>query len=104
MSWPPWKRSEYATPTASMDAFHANVTELQVRSLTRGSPGTVGGTVSAARSDVVHAWFVCRLQVHMMTSVPLAVPRPVTSRHRPDCTPTMLPSARSVHFWFAPPL
>src|SRR5438046_635195 len=40
----------------------------------------------------------------MSTRVPLAVPLPTTSRHRPDWTPTMVPLALTVHCWLAPPL
>ena len=77
---------------------------LHVRLLTRGLPGTVGAVVSAVRSDVVQLWFVWPLQVHIPTTVPFAVPRPVTSRHSPDCTPTIVPLVCSRHFWLAPPL
>ena len=85
-------------------AWWMNVTLLQVRLLTRGLPGTDGAVVSPVRSVVVQLWFVCPLQVHIPTVVPFAVPRPVTSRHRPDCTPTIVPLVCSVHLWFVPPL
>jgi hypothetical protein len=44
------------------------------------------------------------LQVQILTVVPLAVAAPVTSRQRPDSTPTIVPSAFTVHLWLAPPL
>jgi hypothetical protein len=34
----------------------------------------------------------------------LALLAPVTSRHRPDCVPVMVPSELTAHRWFAPPL
>ena len=80
------------------------MTLLQVRLLTRGLPGTVGAVVSPVRSDVVQLWLVWPLQVQSPTAVPLAVPRPDTSRHRPDCTPTIVPLGCRVHFWLGPPL
>src|SRR2546430_9662994 len=43
------------------------------------------------------------LQVHSSICVPFAVPAPVASRHRPDWTPVMEPSALTDHCWLAPP-
>jgi hypothetical protein len=57
--------------------------------------GGVGGVVSA---DDLHFWLPCPLQVHIWTSALFSVLAPSTSRHRPDCTPVMEPSALRVHF------
>ncbi len=40
----------------------------------------------------------------MSSGVPSAVLAPATSRHSPDCWPTIVPLDSTVHFWFAPPL
>ncbi len=53
---------------------------------------------------VDHRWLACPLQSHSPTSVPLAVPAPMTSTHSPDWTPVMLPSPLSLNCWLAPPL
>jgi len=42
-------------------------------------------------------WLEPLLQVQISTSVPLVVRAPVTSRQSPDCTPTMVPPALTVH-------
>src|SRR5690348_12061810 len=39
-----------------------------------------------------------------MIFVPLAVPRPLASRQRPECTPVMVPLALRFHCWLAPPV
>src|SRR5690348_14325761 len=59
-----------------------------------------GGVVD----DVLHFWLLWPLQVHRMTAVPLAVPAPLTSRHRPDLTPVTEPSEFCRHCWLAWPL
>ena len=48
-------------------------------------------------------WLVCLgvLQVHSQIVVPVAVPRFFASRHWPLCTPMILPSAVSDHFWLS---
>ncbi len=51
--------------------------------------------------SVVHFWLFWPLQVHRTTGVPLAVPAPLTSRHRPAWTLRTDPSACLVHFWSA---
>src|SRR6476469_7806979 len=78
--------------------------EVQVRLLTRGLPGMVGGWLSTPANVVVHFWLVCPLQVHMPTTVLLSVCLPVTSRQSADCTPVIVPLALIFHRWFAPPL
>src|SRR6185436_7288687 len=52
----------------------------------------------------VQRWLAAAVQVQRMTVVPLAVPALLTSRHRPDCRPTIVPSALNVHCWLVPPL
>ena len=52
----------------------------------------------------VHFWLVPPLHVQSSTAVPLAVPAPVTSRHSPDSTPTIVPSEFTRHCWLVPPL
>jgi hypothetical protein len=39
-----------------------------------------------------------------MSLVPLAVAAPLASRHRPDCTPRMVPSELTFHCWLFCPL
>src|SRR5678815_2053527 len=74
----------------------------------RGHSGGGGSTKSCdppwstQRSD--HCWLVPEPQAHRMMFVPLAVPRPLASRHRPDCTPVMVPLALTFHCWLACPL
>src|SRR5256886_10238465 len=55
-----------------------------------------------------HCWLAPPLQVHSSTATPSTLPAavspPVTSRHRPDCTPVTVPSGFSRHCWFGPPL
>src|SRR5207237_2759657 len=58
----------------------------------------------ATRSQLrIHCWLLPPLQVHSSICVPFAVPAPVASRHRPDWTPVMEPSALTDHCWLAPP-
>src|SRR5690348_1671604 len=45
-NWPSWYTSYDVTPTLSVAASQEKVTELQVRSLTRGFGGMLGGVVS----------------------------------------------------------
>src|SRR6478735_1395710 len=45
----------------------------------------------------VHCWLDWPLHVHSSARAPLAVLALVTSRHRPDCGPVMVPSALTVH-------
>src|SRR4051812_32108531 len=52
----------------------------------------------------LHFWLPCPLHVHRITDVPLAVPAPLASRHRPDWTPVMDPSEFWRHCWFGCPL
>src|SRR5436309_7481191 len=52
----------------------------------------------------VHCWLDWPLHVHSSTRAPLAVLALVTSRHRPDCVPVMVPLELTAHRWFAPPL
>ena len=92
------------TPTLSVEAFHANETELQVRLLTRGLAGTVGGVVSLPPNEVRHFWLPPPVHVQVWTLVPRAVLPPVTSRQSPDWTPTMVWSALTRHFWLGPPV
>ena len=53
-----------------------------------------------------HRWLAALVQVHGPTRVPLPVLTTplVTSRHRPDWMPLMVPSELNVHCWFVPPL
>src|ERR1041384_6791377 len=69
------------------------------------SPAT--GRVATAAPDSqfrLHCWLPPLLQDHSCTSAPLAVDAPDTSRHRPDCTPVIVPLALTFHCWFAWPL
>jgi hypothetical protein len=86
----------------SVDAFHEKVTASHTRPLTRGLPGTLGAWVSPPA--IRHFWLPCPLHVHIAIAEPLAVLPAVTSRQSPDCTPVMLPSVLSRHFWLAPPV
>src|SRR5436309_15642309 len=52
----------------------------------------------------VHCWLDWPLHVHSSTRAPLALLARVTSRHRPDCVPVMVPLELTAHRWFAPPL
>src|SRR2546423_15598502 len=52
----------------------------------------------------VHCWLLPPLHDQSSTRVPLAVPAPVTSRHRPDWTPVIVPLELKVHCWFVWPL
>src|SRR5688572_3608193 len=47
----------------------------------------------------LHRWFAPPLQSQRMVLVPLAVPAPLASRHRPDWTPEMVPLALTFHCW-----
>src|SRR5579859_6027458 len=47
----------------------------------------------------VHCWLACPLHVHSSARAPLAVLAPVTSRHRPDCVPVMVPLELTAHCW-----
>src|SRR5690242_16984600 len=51
-----------------------------------------------------HCWLLPPLQAHRISLVPLAVPAPLASRHRPDCTPVMVPLELTFHCWFVWPL
>jgi hypothetical protein len=51
----------------SVAAFHAKVTVLQVRLLTRGLAGTVGGVTSPPPKVVRHFWLVPPWQVQVCT-------------------------------------
>ena len=53
---------------------------------------------------LVHFWLVVPVQDHSWTFVPLAVPKLLASRHRPDCTPVMVPSALTFHCWLVLPV
>src|SRR3954454_15809437 len=80
----------------------AQIVDGSFGSLTaRASPVAVGIPDVLVR---VHFWLLPPLQVHSSIGVPAAVPLPVASRHRPDCTPMIVPSALTRHCWFAPPL
>src|SRR5216683_977874 len=59
---------------------------------------------SDQRSAHDQCWLAWPLQVQMSIGVPAAVLAPATSRHSPDCWPTIVPFDSTVHFWFAPPL
>src|SRR5689334_11881457 len=63
-----------------------------------------GQGYAGSGQEWVHCWLPPPLQVQISTAVPLAVAAPVTSRQRPDSTPTIVPSAFHCHFWLAPPL
>src|SRR4051794_15592131 len=56
------------------------------------------------RQPRIHCWLLPPLQVQISTAVPLAVPAPLTSRHSPDPTPVIVPSAFARHCWPVPPL
>src|SRR4051794_28002257 len=60
-------------------------------------PGGGGGGGGVA--DWLHFWLAPPLQLQRMSFVPLAVPAPWASRHRPDCTPVMVPFALTFHCW-----
>lgn len=47
----------------------------------------------------LHRWLLPPLQVHSWARVPSAPAAPVTSRHRPDWTPVIVPLEFSVHCW-----
>lgn len=49
-------------------------------------------------------WFAPPVQLHSWTFVPLAVPWPLASRQRPDCTAVIVPSELMFHCWSACPL
>jgi len=51
-----------------------------------------------------HCWLLPPLQVHSSTSAPLAVPAPVTSRHRPERALVTLPLDWKFHCWLSWPL
>lgn len=59
-----------------------------------GSSAAVTGD-RIQRSD--HRWLVPEPHAHRISFVPLAVPRPFASRHRPDCTPVIVPLALTFH-------
>src|SRR5579884_3266591 len=52
----------------------------------------------------VHCWLLPPLQAHSSTRAPLAVDAPVTSRHRPDWAPVMVPLELKFHCWLDWPL
>src|SRR5581483_1388175 len=51
-----------------------------------------------------HCWLLPPLQSHISILAPFVVDAPVTSRHSPDWTPTMVPSALNRHCWLVPPV
>ncbi len=60
--------------------------------------------VAAAQRQSSTAGWSARCRSRDRPVVLLAVPAPVTSRHRPDWTPTMVPLVLIRHCWLAPPL
>lgn len=52
----------------------------------------------------LHCWLGPPLQVQISRRVPLAVPRPVASRHLPEGVLTTVPSGRRLHCWAPVPL
>src|SRR5688500_9038912 len=60
--------------------------------------------VGAGVVGELHCWLTEPWHVQRMILVPLAVAAPLASRHRPDWTPVILPSAVTVHCWLAWPL
>ena len=48
-----------------------------------------------------HCWLLPPLQVQSWTRAPSAVEAPLTSRHRPDWVPVMVPLQLTVHCWLA---
>src|SRR5207237_1082896 len=55
-------------------------------------------------AGTVHCWFDWPLQVHRTSFVPFAVPWPLASTQRPDCTPVTVPFAFAFHWCLAWPL
>src|SRR5450756_2028461 len=73
----------------------------------RAAGGPAALAVTAGRPsgyEPVHCWFGLPLQVHSSARAPSAVLASVTSRHRPDCTPVIVPLAFRDHCWLVPPL
>src|ERR1700679_1274032 len=62
------------------------------------------GRCVARSQPRVHCRLLPPLQVRSSTRAPLAVDFPVTSRHRPDCSPVIVPLELRFHSWFAPPV
>lgn len=52
----------------------------------------------------LHFWLAAPVQSQMVTVLPLAVPLPATSRHRPEPTPVMVQSVLSRQCWLVWPL
>ena len=72
-------------------------------------PSDAGRSRVVAQSEAdgqlrIQDWLLPPLQVQSCTAVPLAVPAPLTSRHSPDPTPTIVPSGLTRHCWPVPPL
>src|SRR4051812_35698791 len=67
-------------------------------------PEPGGGGGGGVAVDWVHCWLVALLQVQRMILVPLVVAAALASRHRPDCTPVMVPPELMFHCWLVWPL